>query len=84
MYRVDIIAPINLYSLSKMYYIQEKEKESSIRSANRFNRSLQLTAFSPALKPEEQKACTPMIYICATMWHESPDEMRTMLKSVYK
>ncbi len=38
--------------------------------------------------PTQQKLLledsTPMIYICATMWHESEQEMIYMLKSIFR
>ncbi len=38
--------------------------------------------------PTQQKILledsTPMIYICATMWHESEQEMIYMLKSIFR
>ena len=27
---------------------------------------------------------TPLVYICATLWHESEAEMLQMLKSIYR
>ena len=31
-----------------------------------------------------RKDTTPLIYICATMWHESETEMVMMLKSIFR
>lgn len=36
------------------------------------------------LTDEEREERIPMIYLCATMWHETPDEMETMLKSIFR
>ncbi len=56
----------------------------SIKVNRRDPRFIDLSGASEQDKQELLKDSTPMVYICATMWHENEQEMIYMLKSIFR